>query len=192
VQLFDTEQSMACSVAAFLHAGVQAEQALLVAATATHWTCIEAELRQRGVACPALRRRGSLTILDADDTLARLMRRGQPVSSLFAESVGAAVRRLAAESPNGLRIYGELVEVLAQEGNYGAAARLEDLWNELGVECSFTLLCGYSSAHFAGPDAGSALARICGQHSASICGSADPLGHFLIDRMDRRRVRAAV
>jgi hypothetical protein len=81
-----------------------------------------------------------------------------------------------------LRIYGEMVEVLACEGNYNGASQLEELWNELSLEHSFTLLCGYSAAHFAGPDAGSALAIICCQHSRSFCERHDPLAQFLLSR----------
>ena len=182
MQLFDCEESMASAVASFLLDGVDAGQALLVAVTRRHWTAIGGELRQHGCDPEELQRRERLTVVDTDDALASFMRRGAPVAALFEQTVAATVKRLA-QSGGGLRIYGEMVELLAQDGNYAGAAQLEELWNELGADYSFTLLCGYSSAHFAGPDAGSALQGICCQHSTAVCSPSDPLGEFLIGRM---------
>ena len=180
LQLFDTDESLARSVAAFLDAGADEDQALLVLATMPHWNAISTELRNLGTDLAASRAGARLTVLDAEEMLARVMRRGEPNRALFAQNVAAMVTRLANDAPNGLRIYAEMVELLAQEGNYASAARLEHLWNEVGAQCRFTLLCGYSAAHFAAPDAGSALAVICCEHSQSLSTRADPLGQFLL------------
>ncbi len=181
LQLFDTDESLAGCVAEFLATGYSLDQTLLVVATPEHWSAIASVL----TATPLDSRRainvGRLTVLNADDLMSQFMRRGEPNRALFAQTVGALVSRLSEASPAGLRIYGEMVELLARDRNYGAAARLEELWNELGRQHPFTLLCGYSAAHFAGPDAGSALAAICRQHSRSTSSVGDPLGQFLLD-----------
>jgi hypothetical protein len=180
VQLFDTDESLARAVAAFLDAGLEDGQSLLVVATEQHWRATAAELRTLGHDAGDLTDEARLTVIDAEALLARFMRRGEPNRALFAQSVAATVTRLATAAPSGLRVYGEMVELLAQDGNYTAAAQLERLWNELRTQCPFTLLCGYSAAHFAAPDAGSALRLICCEHSRTLCERTDPLGQFLL------------
>jgi hypothetical protein len=131
---------------------------------------------------------GRLIAKDASDLLARFMRRGKPVRRLFDQTVREIVAYYTQTSPGGVRIYGEMVEVLAQDGNYAGAEELEKLWNELAREFPFTLLCGYSAAHFAAPDAGGALAAIRNQHSRSSAPVTDSLSHFLLSA---DRLRAA-
>jgi hypothetical protein len=182
MQLFDTRESLAVSVAAFLAEGFANQAWAIVVATPSHWASIEAELEALEVPTRRLETSGRLTVMDPEDLLRRFLRRGEPVRSLFAGTVGAAVRRLSRASGGRLRIYGEMVELLAEEGNYPAAIQLEELWNELAAQTSFSLLCGYSAAHFAGPDAGSALADICRCHTHATAHGIDPLGEFLLAR----------
>lgn len=180
LQLFDTDESLARTVADFLAAGASLDQTLLVVATPEHWRAIAAALQASSFDVRRSLDQGRLTVLDADELLSRFMRRGEPSRTQFSHTVGALVSRLSSESPTGLRIYGEMVELLARDGNYGAAERLEQLWNQLGRRHPFTLLCGYSAAHFAGPDGSSALAAICRQHSHASSAAGDPLGQFLL------------
>jgi hypothetical protein len=50
------------------------------------------------------------------------------------------------------------------------------LWNELGLRLSFTLLCGYSSAHFADASTARMFAEICDRHSHIHIGDEDVMG----------------
>jgi hypothetical protein len=180
VQFFDTRESLADSVAAFLAEGVRQAERLLVVAKPRNWISIAERLR--GGAHPLLDGAGtSLTVLDTDTALAKFMRHGLPDSVLFHKTIGELVRKLAADRPVGLRIYAEMVELLAEEGNFHAAQRLEELWNELAVRHSFVLLCGYSSAHFAGRETREALVGICATHTQVHRTHADPLAEWLLD-----------
>jgi hypothetical protein len=190
LQLFDTDESLTRSVAAFLHNGRGHGEALLIVATKQHWNGISSRLRVLE-ATGTRHRPGAEIFWDAEETLGRFMRRGEAHRPLFAQSVAKAVRGLTLQAPEGLRIYGEMVELLAQEANYTAAAQLEQLWNELGRQIPFTLLCGYSAAHFAGPDGGAALPTICCEHSHSTSRRSDLLGRFLLDAEHMRHSAAA-
>ena len=123
---------------------------------------------------------GRLVALDAATTLASFSQNGLPRADLFQEHVGALVRRLAAENPAGLRVYGEMVDILATQADYAAAEQLEALWNELGAECRFALLCGYTSANFADPRTASALQAICRSHTHTSAKPTDLLGAWLL------------
>jgi hypothetical protein len=180
VQFFDTRESLADSVAAFLAEGVRQAERLLVVAKPRNWLAIADRLRAGGH--PLLDGAGtSLTVLDTDTALSQFMRHGLPDSVLFHKTVGELVRKLAGDRPVGLRIYGEMVEVLAEEGNFHAAQRLEELWNELAVRHSFVLLCSYSSAHFASRETREALLGICATHTQIHRTHADPLADWLLD-----------
>jgi hypothetical protein len=186
LQLFDTDESLARAVAGFLSDGVMRRETMVVVATQPHWNAITVELEAMECDPVAVITDARLVVLDADDLLARFMRRGQPNRALFEQTVGALVARLSEQAGGPLRIYGEMVERLAQEGNYWAAEQLEQLWNDLRAATPFKLLCGYSAAHFAAPDAGSSLAAICGQHAKAVCHDSDPLGQFLLNAQQPR------
>ena len=116
------------------------------------------------------------------------MRTGQPVAELFQTEVGQVVERLTAQDRGALWIYGEMVDVLAEERNFAAARYLEELWNELGLRQSFTLLCGYSSAHFADASMAHMLAEICNRHTHIHSGDEDVMGNWVLKRRSTDRV----
>jgi len=181
VQFFDTTASLAATVTTFLADGYRQGETLLAVARPSHWEAIARGLRAQRCPVTTAIASGRLTKLDADETLAEFMRNGLPDSLQFHAIVGSLIRRLS-RGRGRLRIYGEMVEVLAEEGNFYAARRLEELWNELAVRHSFTLLCGYSAAHFASPGARESLAQICDTHTQVQKGAADPLANFLLAR----------
>jgi hypothetical protein len=124
---------------------------------------------------------GRLSVLDAATTLARTTRFGVVDRQLFFGHLGALVGRLVTES-TGVRIYGEMVELLAEEGDLHGAQLVERLWNELSDRQPFSLLCGYSAAHFTDAHALPALHAICGAHSRVQQDTSDLLGNWLISR----------
>jgi hypothetical protein len=182
VQLFDTADSLANVVSQFLHEGWQHGDHLLVVAKPAHWARMSDRLERRGCRVPQAIKDGRLSVLDAATTLARIMRSGIVDRQLFADQISAAVGRLVAESSGGLRIYGELVELLAEEGDFRGAELLERLWNELSERQPFTLLCGYSAAHFTDSRNVAALHAICGAHTRVQKHTSDLLGNWLISR----------
>jgi hypothetical protein len=182
VQLFDTPDSLANVVSAFLNEGWQRDDHLLVVARPGHWTRISDRLERRGCPVAQATRIGRLTILDAATTLARITRYGVVDRHLFMEQIGGLVGQLVAETSAGVRIYGEMVELLAEEGDMRGAQQLEGLWNELSERQRFTLLCGYSAAHFADSRSLPALHAICGAHSRVQTNTSDLLGNWLVGR----------
>jgi hypothetical protein len=62
-------------------------------------------------------------------------------------------------------VFGEMVAVLWAQKKYDAAIRLEELWNELSLTCSFYLCCAYLASGFGGTLKGEPCATICAQHS---------------------------
>jgi hypothetical protein len=98
---------------------------------------------------------------------------------LFDEVVGSTVRKLTSDDGS-VRVYGDMVDILAAEGEFIAAQRLEELWNELGERQQFKLLCGYAAVNFAGAAAGKALRHICDLHDDAHASSDDALSSYLL------------
>jgi hypothetical protein len=182
VQLFDTPDSLANVVSAFLNEGWNRGDHLLVVAKPGHWTRMSERLGRRGCPVAQASGEGRLTVLDAAVTLTRISRFGNVDPHLFLDHVGALAGRLAAEAIGSLRIYSELVELLAEEGDLRGAQLLERRFNELDVRRPFTLLCGYSAAHFRESHNEAALHAICSAHTRVQTNTSDLLGNWLIGR----------
>ena len=176
VQLFDAPRSLADAVSHFVIEGrAQHDQALIVA-RASHWQLIRAYLERRGVNVddPAER----IVSLDARKVRQRMMRRGVLDPARLEETLDGMIAEMSSARGH-LRIYGEIVELFAEEGNFEQACALEDYWNHLQHGYGFTLLCGYSSAHFADPRNSQHLRDVCSRHSSIRSQSADSLGTWL-------------
>jgi hypothetical protein len=179
VQLFDEAQSRATAVSKFLYTGWKAGASLMIVSRPSQWLSISKRLEARG--CPVTKAiaEGRLSVLDAETTLASFMVDGRPDEALFQATVGTAVERVCEQHE--LRyVYGEMVDILAGDGQLDAAQQLEALWNTLGTRHSFKLLCGYTSAHFADPGAAAALKEICALHTNKSAPSRDLLGRWLL------------
>jgi len=181
VQLFDAPRSLADAVSHYLIEGRAHGQHLLVIARASHWQLIRAYLERRGFPIDDLDSSERLTVVDARKVRARMMRRGVLDPARMEETLGGMFAELAA-APGGLRAYCEVVELFAEEGNFELACTLEDYWNHLQKGCGFTLLCGYSAAHFADPCNSHHLREVFGRHTAIKSQPADSLGTWLATR----------
>jgi len=178
VQLFDAPRSLADAVSHYLIDGRAAGQHLLAIARASHWQLIRAYLERRGF---SIDEASDLTVIDARKFRARLMRRGVLDPARMDETLAGMLMELSA-APGGLRVYGEIVELFAEEGNFEQACALEDYWNHLQENSGFMLLCGYSAAHFADPRNSHHLREVCGRHTAVKSQPADALGTWLTTR----------
>ena len=183
LQLFDSSKSLAETVAAYLMAGLNRGEPLLVVATPEHRDLLGKKLEAAGLNVRNAMISSRLTMLDAAQLLDKFMRQDTPNAVAFDEVVGTLVGRIA----NGRRvcIYGEMVDVLAARGNYKGAYQLEQLWNDLGRRECYTLFCGYASGHFGDPKTAQALHDICEAHSELHRKKDDLLAEFLLDQRAR-------
>jgi len=166
VQFYQDEASLAATAAGFLADGIAVGQPALVVATAGHRARIVAALKTRGLNADELRRTGELNVFDARKMLSSLMVGGMPDPLLFKSNVGDAIERLCFDrQPSSIRAYGEMVDLLWQDGNSDGAIRLEILWNQLASAYEFSLLCGYAVGHFHKESVRSRFKEVCDQHS---------------------------
>jgi hypothetical protein len=183
VQLFDEPDSRVEGVANFLYRGWLSGGPLLVVARPLNWALIQARLQSKGCPVAAIIAEGRLVALDAATTLASFLE-DNPNPALFHAHVGTTVSRLSKRGR--LHAYGEMVDILAEQALFKTAHELEVLWNQLAARESFTLLCGYASAHFGDPRDADALRRICRAHTDVHADGSDLLATFLLNHRESR------
>ena len=112
---------------------------------------------------------GRLLILDAEQTLALFMRDGHPDPAQFAHVLGGLLNHYRPEIGE-LRLYGEMVALLWDQGNTEGALALEDLWTHVLRDKACRLLCAYPLEDTLVGQA-DGLAQIAQRHtSIHICG----------------------
>jgi hypothetical protein len=181
VQLFDDDASLAARVAAFAADGWHAGDTLLIVATAAHWAAIRPRLGALGIAVDEALASGRLLVRDARQTLDALRHNERLDAVRFDAAIGQLVRTLAARA-RPIRVFGEMVDLLAGAGDFASAEQLEALWNGLARQHPFRLLCGYAASTFGDPRSRGALRRICGAHEHVHLDPDDLLGSFLVHR----------
>ncbi len=134
VHLYQEVDALADAVAEYIGAGLRRGEAAVIIATPQHRAAFLGR-----IACSDAR---LLRILDAEETLAKIMADGMPQWKAFHEVVGGLIAELRLRYP-AVCAYGEMVDVLWQRGEREAAIRLEEYWNELGRLQTFSLLCAY-------------------------------------------------
>jgi hypothetical protein len=150
VQFYGDDTTLFESVAAFLGQGFLDGQPAIVIATMKHQAGILSHLEQRMIDVARAQRLGDLVVLDAHVTLQAFMNGDAPDRSRFEKAVVPLLAQMASSRARGtcVRAYGEMVDVLWQQGRSEAAIRLESFWNELANRHGFALLCGYAMRNF--------------------------------------------
>lgn len=163
VQIYAEVSELATSVAAFLTAGFEVMEPGIVVATAEHLPVFTAALAQRGWDESRIERAGLLAVADATEALARIMGdAGLPSAAAFDDVVGELFARFPGMR---VRVFGEMVDLLSRDGRQVAAIALEELWNDLARQRSFTLLCGYRLDVFDRASQTATLPQVCDAHS---------------------------
>jgi len=143
------------SALAFVEAGLQRGDSVLVIAAADHRDRLFDRLAEGRFRPQSLHDPGQLSVLDAGHIMAQLVADGLPEWAPFRNALAPALSRLQ-PSGRGTRVYSELASALWQAGETAAAIRIEDFWNALAGTYPFSLYCGYtmdthSEQAYAGP-----------------------------------------
>jgi hypothetical protein len=174
VKFYSDENSLARTVARFIAEGIDNGQPGIVIATPSHSDTIARELATCGADVDELRRTGELQFLDARKALASFMVGPVPDAGLFKAHVGGVIEEICAgRTPCPIRAYGEMVDILWQDGNPDGAIRLEMLWNGLAQAYDFALLCGYAVGHFYKETSDPRYQDVCSQHTHVVGGTEE-------------------
>ena len=173
VQIYQSDQDLFAEVGRFVSGGLEAGEVTVVIATTAHLEGFEAELRALGVSVGAARQQGRIISFDAASLMAQLVFEGEVDPDAFAAVIGNTVRDQLKAGLR-LRVYGEIVALLWDEGHVTAALELEALWNDLGRTVPFALMCSYPAGLVSDPVHVETLGRMCGLHSHVLEGPTHP------------------
>jgi signal transduction histidine kinase len=181
VQFYEGEEFLIDAVCEFISAGLRAGDQVLAIATAPHVRAITARLTGFGIATDDANARGQLMLIDAQQMLSEFMLTELPDAVLFREQIArtlttlhdAVHRRDATARPGqelgssrgGVRVYGEMVDVLARGGNLRAAIVLEELWSEACQRHALAILCACDLGSFEHAGDAEGFADVCRNHS---------------------------
>jgi PAS domain S-box-containing protein len=164
VQFYEGDAFLAEVVGEFLSGGLQAGDAVIVIATPEHRLLFAESLLDRGLDPAELAGQGRLVLLDARETLNRLMLGPSPDADRFRDVICREFDLALRLARSGrVRAYGEMVDLLWRDGNSQAALRLEELWNDLQATRGFSLLCAYVMGSFYSQAA--EMQQVCASHT---------------------------
>jgi PAS domain S-box-containing protein len=169
VQFYQEDGYLVETVSRFVGSSLAAGDASVVIATKPHRAAIDTLLKARALDIAKVVNQHRYFALDAGETLSRFLVNGMPDPNLFKSVIGKVLDEAAsAVGGEGTRIaaFGEMVNVLWASGQYEAALRLEQLWNELSSTRSFALLCAYPISGFEGRQHTDGFLRVCREHGA--------------------------
>jgi hypothetical protein len=175
VQLYAADNSALINNAGrYLWEGLRRGQGVLVVSTAEHQESFSRYLSGLGADVQESMANGQLVFLDAHQALAGFMTAGLPDWVQFEKVVRGAMRQLRRqEGIEGSRAYGEMVGILWQSRRFAAAIRLEQFWNKLLEQSSFSLYCAYAIDIFGQEFAPSNLDGVLGEHTHFIPAELD-------------------
>jgi MEDS: MEthanogen/methylotroph, DcmR Sensory domain/Histidine kinase-like ATPase domain len=164
VHFYEHEAELADRVGSLLGKALEDGDVAISIASEPHRREFEARLEDAGIDVGGALRNGRLLSLDAAASMAQFMQAGRIDARSFRRVIGGIVQE-AGSTGRPVCAYGEMVALLWDAGDVLGAIELEELWNELGRDLRFTLLCGYPTDAVSRPEHAESLRRICGLHS---------------------------
>jgi len=165
VLFYRDEQELTKRVSEYLLPAIQDGGVAIVVATPNHRRSFERYLADAhvGIDVAAACARGYLA-LDASETMRGFMVAGRPDPAGFWQAISPMLRQ-AAKAGRPVRVFGEMVSLLWDAGLIDAAIEVEAMWNELGAQYPFSLLCAYPARPAVCAHQLDALTEVCRAHT---------------------------
>ncbi|MGZ5262073.1 MAG: MEDS domain-containing protein, partial [Burkholderiales bacterium] len=166
MQLYQDQEFLNRAVCRFAGAAIANGEGLILVPTLSHWNAFRPRLEAEGVDVEAARKRGQLSVIDADELLPSFLRDGMPDSPVFLGLAADAIQKARAGGRyETVRWWGEMVNVLWERGDVAASMQLEDLFDQLGEEQDVALFCSFLMDNFDGEVHTHMLPRLGSNHS---------------------------
>lgn len=171
VQLYTEDKFLLDVLSRFVGGALAVGDGAVVIATSEHHRGLAQRLQGRGLDTAKAIKRGRYVLLDARETLGKFMADDVVDDARFIEIMGGVLTRVqksAEQKKSRVAVFGEMVALLWSEGKSQQALRIEQLWNTLAQERSFSLLCAYPITSFTNERHIEPFLKICAQHSGVV------------------------
>jgi hypothetical protein len=166
VQLYQDQQFLNRAVCRFAAGAIANGEGVILVPTAAHWEAFRPRLEAEGVQVKAAQDSGQLTVVDADELLPRFMKDAMPDAPVF---LGLAADVIAKAHGEGqypkVRWWGEMVNVLWEQGNVAASMNLEDQFDRLAKHHEIAIFCSFVMDNFNSEVHSRLLPRLGQNHS---------------------------
>jgi hypothetical protein len=152
----------------FVAAALKRGDAAVIVATSTHREGLLKRLKSNGLDTDVATKEGKYVAVDAVGALSIFMVNGMPEPARFFRFVGGLIEETAKTGKTTyprVAVFGEWTSVLCKKGQVDAAIRLEQLWNQLAINCEVDLLCGCEISSLCGEERDRGFKTICSEHS---------------------------
>ena len=164
VLFYADDAELTQKVGSYLLDGLRRGGAAIVAGTWPHRLSLARLLVQAGIDVMAARASGAYTEVDASEMIDRFVVADHADAASFWSLLTPVIRR-AAGFGQPVRIFGEMVALLWDAGQTGAAIDVEAMWNELAAQFPFSLLCAYPIEAVTGARQRDQLTEVCRAHT---------------------------
>jgi hypothetical protein len=164
VLFYSDETELAQKIGRYLLDAMQQGGAAITISGSPHRLAIARFLAQAGIDLPTARASGAYSELDASETLAKFIVADNADAAGFWAEITPVIRR-AAGLGQPVRIFGDMVSLLWEAGQAAAAIEVEAMWNEVGVQFPFSLVCAYPIDSVTGDGHFDPLTEVCRAHS---------------------------
>ncbi|KAI5813614.1 hypothetical protein BZA77DRAFT_118288 [Pyronema omphalodes] len=165
IRFYTAEDSLFDAISSFiLPSFFSNEHAAVIVATKAHLEALDLYLRQQNLVPELLRKRQQMYLAPAEMILEKLMPHGVVEAQVFFDYFGPLFEKLQASFPK-LLVYGELVNILCEQGEHEKAHELEEVWEQFLAGKEASLLCGYDMNVFSSDGLEDVFERICRSHS---------------------------
>jgi DNA-binding CsgD family transcriptional regulator/PAS domain-containing protein len=171
VEYYETDEFLVETVSEFVGSSLRDGDAAIVIATPAHRSAFRAALNASGIDLAATGDR--YLALDAAELLEKLIVNGAPDAARFRDTIGVLVEHAAADGRE-VRVFGEMVALLWNDGGLASTLALEDLWNDRFATHQLAKLCAYP-LHAFDEASTEAFEYICERHTTVIPSESYPL-----------------
>ena len=171
VQLYTDDSSLIDVLSPFIGGALTLGDPAVVIATKSHHTELAKRLSSLGFDTAGAAMQGRYVILDATETLPKVMVNGAVDETRFNDIIGGVltkVRSAVDGKAQRVTVFGELVALLWAEGKPEQAIKIEQLWNDLATVHSLSLLCAYPIMGFNNDRHFKPFLKMCCEHSGVV------------------------
>jgi len=165
VTFCQTDATMADAAAAYLLGAIRHGGAGIAVVTPAHAWQIDRRIADAGFDPVAARVDGCYLVVDAQAAVDQVLAHGWPDPAAFWRTMSPVIQRAGHGGQRPVRVCGEMVSLLWQADEFGAAVEVEALWNELARQRRIGLLCAHLGTPDTDPDPDDELALLLAAHT---------------------------